>query len=475
MEFFSEVKNMFNVQEIKASERLDYVEASFKLHSLNLPSEENIKKIFSLLPSRDNLKIELDYYGVNSVVITKNDIYKINKFSNELDDEGEIDIKIEIKKRVVRNIFSIYKYESFIEHLKKYNFVDLMRWFSKLFQGKNKLIFEVFDSNVFLATKTMAFISDRNVIFNSNIERIQKLNLCKNISYFQNANEIELLPDDFMIEGIIRNTCGLELILFKLKTILTIIYISSTSRIDKEFLEVRINGYRIIDSKIQLNEIPKDDILEKLYEWIYTDGNTADKFLLAHNIISIYCKDTNSLCLNKQIFATIATNYNLYLKKNIDNYLKTKREISEFIQNTIRQIQEDSLVIFREFKKNLFAILAFLFTVVITKVGETQKFNNMFTKEMVYVIIVVLICSVIYLIITYFEMKEKLNNSTYRYYELKNNYKDILSELEITKMFNDDNLLKIPLKKAYQKAKLWSLIWGTMAGIMIIILFVINK
>ena len=239
-------------------------------------------------------------------------------------------------------------------------------------------------------------------------------------------------------------------------------------------LRIRVSFY---SNALKLNDIQENKKWLSIYSWIYTDGNSTDKSLIAHNVISLHCKYAALLDVDDKVFDSIKSNYRLYLRNNVGQYLDLKRDISKFIQNVVAQVGDYAVSILNKFKANLIAIFAFLFTVVLTRIGTTQKWEDIFTRHTIYLIEVVLLGSLGYLIICIFEAIYKLNKTRHAYSELKNNYKEILSEAEIKEAFGDDKLLKDTESSVENGMIVWSIAWGVLliAAIIIIETLTVNK
>lgn len=98
--------------------------------------------------------------------------------------------------------------------------------------------------------------------------------------------------------------------------------------------------------------------------------------LIAHNVMSLYCKYESFLNIDETMFDAIKTNYNLYLRTNVSQYLDMKRDIGKFIQNIVTQVSDYALSILSKFKANLIALFVFLFTVVLTNIGNKQNWGD---------------------------------------------------------------------------------------------------
>ncbi|MEA4830878.1 MAG: hypothetical protein VB121_12975 [Enterococcus thailandicus] len=479
MKLFSEIKRIFQCEEICISERRNTVEASFVTTILRLPNVASILTICDLVPSRDTLIMSLknDSDDIVSVSNKKPTMPDFTKLIDGMAQDDTIEIKIQINKTVSARKFSIYNFKTFSEDLLHVSIVGILKWFSELLSSQEYLVFEVFDSDISFSTGTMAFVSNDNSVFSPKLERNQRLRICKETAFFYNMNTFEVIPEDFEIEGIEQKNNCFRSLFEKMSTILSLIYVASSASIEETTLNVQINGQRTMTYSYELSGIHYNARLVSIYAWIYTDGNPTDKALIAHNVISLHCKYADLLTIDEKVYDAIKSNYNLYLRNNVVHYLELKKDISTFIRDVVAQVGDYAVSILNKFKTNLIAIFVFLFTVILTKIGSAQKWENIFSRDTVYIIELVVIGSLVYLGICIFEARYKLNKTKQAYDALKNNYEDILSQEEIKEAFGKDKLLDDTERSAIKGMILWSSIWGALliATILVIELLTSNR
>lgn len=478
MKFFSEIRNLFQNIDVIIAERLDTAEASFAITYNILPTIETFRKIFSLVPHRDTATITLINDSDDMVVFTNHQtkVFDYSALTNGLLSGDDINVRIQINKTVADGKFSVYDYDSFVADFLARSLPEIMNWFSMRLSGKESLMFEVFDYDVSFSTRTIAFESSEDALFTPTVSRSQRLSDCKGTACFYNMNTFEILPDDFIAQGVVRTNNRLQVLFGKLATILSLVYVSSSASISDGTISLQITGQRTVNYNFKLADIHEDKKWQNIYSWIFTDGNPTDKTLIAHNVISLYCKFETFLNLDGTVFEAIKTNYNLYLRNNVNQYLDMKRDIAKFIQNIVAQVGDYAVAILGKFKTNLFAIFGFLFTVVLTKIGGAQKWEDIFTPHTIYLIEIFVGGSLIYLLICFFETRYKLKKTKQGYEDLKRNYEDVLSEPEIKEAFKDDKLLNDTEKSAKKGMKWWSLTWGILlvSTILVIEIFTTN-
>ena len=463
--FFSELKRIFNCDNISISERLSTVEASFTVNSSNLPAAEEFKNLSIFIPEQDHWIVKIKSYGEDVLEISKYNTVNDDEFSGftkGLSSDDEIYVSVQIDKKDTSERFSIYDFNSFSQDLLKRSMIEIMGWFSDRLKGKEYLIFEVFDTDVSFSTRTLAFESNTSVAdFTPKLSRTHTLKECRDIACFYNMDRFEIVPDDFVIEGIVKNDGGLKELFSKIATVLSLVYVASSASICEANVNLQFVGQRTITPPpININSISKNDRWISIYSWIFTDGNHIDKMLIAHNIICLYCKYDMIINIDDTTLEAIKTNYNLYLKNNVSRYLDLKKDIGHFIQNSVSQVGDYAVSILGKFKSNLIAIFVFLFTVVLTKIGTTQKWTDIFTPHTLYLMEIFALGSIIYMVICVLETNYKLKKIGFSYEEIKNNYKDVFSDLEIKEMFQDDRLYKETKKTIIIGIVIWSIIWG---------------
>ncbi|WP_040664093.1 hypothetical protein [Oscillibacter ruminantium] len=477
MKLFSEIKRIFQCDEISISERMNTVEASFTTSVRCFPETILIQSVCALVPSRDimTLSFRNDSGDIIPITSRQKDLPDLSLLLDGLEADDSIEVKIQIDKTVSSNKFSIFHFETFSNDLLGHSLVDILSWFSSLLTSQEFLVFEVFDFDIMFSTGTLAFVSNEKSEFRSKLNRIQRLRICKETAYFYNMNSYEIIPEDFAIDGIEQNAGCFKELFGKLATILSLIYTASSASIIDTSLAIQISGQRTMSYSLQLDGIDENFEWLQIYTWIFTDGNPTDKALIAHNVISLHCKYANLLDIDEKVFDSIKTNYNLYLRNNVDRYLDLKRDISKFIRDVVAQVGDYAVAILNKFKANLIAIFGFLFTVVLTKVGATQKWDNIFSRDTIYILELVIIGSIVYLGICFYEAHLKLTKTKQAYTALKKNYSDILSEAEIKEAFGEDKLLVDTEKFARKRMIIWSVIWGVLLIVTIAVIELLTE
>lgn len=206
-----------------------------------------------------------------------------------------------LKLPVPENHFSIYSYDEFVKDILMLSIEQVMIAFSGLLsQVSTFLVFDVYSPMTMFATKTMFFVPYRSQITNSEFNRKQRMESCKEVSYFYNFDTYEVLPDDFKIT-INYESNPLTELFQKITMLLSISFIATSSSINGRQLKGIINGQRTMEYCCDINNIPDNKVLYRIYNWIYTDGSPIDKAIIARNVISLHCKHVSIIEIDDKV------------------------------------------------------------------------------------------------------------------------------------------------------------------------------
>lgn len=440
------------IENIIVSERMKVYEASFKFDIEKAPTYDYFIKIIQCISKRDKMKITLqdeneriyDFSNANQ------DSYK--KFIDDTLADEIIDVKIRIDKEVVENHFSIYSFDKFVEDILSLSIEEVMMAFSRLLKlSPDFLVFDVYSPITMFATKTMFFVPVGSRTINTDFDRTQRIQDCKEVSYFYNFDIYEILPDDFKITIDYENNPLTELFQ-KITVLLSISFIATSSSINDDQLKGVISGQRTTEYCCEINQLQNNNILYSIYNWIYTGGSPIDKAIIARNVISLHCRYVSITEIDEKVIASIQSNYNLYLKENVKDYLELKNKVAEFISDTVSKTGEYATGLLDKFKSNIIAIFGFIFTVVLADIVSNQPLDNLFTRQITILTESVLFGSFIYLWICYFQSKYEIEKVYDSYKQLKLNYKEILTEDDLQEIFGNDEIL-LKMKKTISRSE----------------------
>ena len=175
------------IKDIKVLERMKAYKASFKFNIENAPVFNYFLDIIKFVPQRDEIRIFLEDETERTFNFSNASEESYNEYIKDTLDDEIIDVRIKIDKEVVNNHFSVYSFDKFVEDILSLSIEDVMIEFSDLLkQASATLIFDIYSQATIFATKTMSFIPYGNEIINTEFNRKQRIEECKEVSYFYN-------------------------------------------------------------------------------------------------------------------------------------------------------------------------------------------------------------------------------------------------------------------------------------------------
>lgn len=476
MSVLHEIEKLFKIDTMCISERNTVLEASFNLTQEALPDMTTFSAVFNLIPARDMVKITLVLDNGDIVTVNSRSCFPSAEFDaliSDVDDETKIDVHIEITKAVENNTFSIYSFQRFAAELLEHDTKEILSTFSNFLSGKKYIVFEILEDGYFFTTETMAFVSGKNSVFDHYaFDRLERLDICNETSNFYNKSDFKLIPDDFSIKINCDKNPFKELF-DVFSSVFSLAYISSSASItDNNELDIQIWGQRKVEFTYPIASSKINPAFYHIYRWIYTDGNPADKSILARNIISLHCRYSSLIDLDDKTLSSIQSNYNIYLKENVSKYIELKNELAQFICDVVTKTGDYATLLLCDLKKNLIAILGFLFTVILANIVSDQPLEHIFTYEITAIMEVVIAGSLIYLVICHIESQYKLCKIKRAYNLLKSNYQSLLSDVDLKESFNDDKMINDTVKSVRIGIWLYTGIWLVL---LIGFLYVIEK
>lgn len=464
MNLLKNLTELFDMDEslCSISERMKIVEISGTCKGEKLPKEENIKTILNLFPQRDKvivtIKNMLDSYLVITSAEQTNQVCK-DMFYGEIEEDDDMGISISIEKEILENTLSVYCFNSFVDEIKKLNITEQLCTFGSLLNAQTNLVFDVYDSDVSLSTQSMLFKNAYQPLRIAEFNRLERLEKCKQTSCFYNIAEFPLLPEDFSLIVDYANN-PLKNIFRKLKNMLSAIYLASTAVIRNNDLHIQITGQRNVTYQYDISNTEfLNEELYRIYSWTFNGGNSVDKAIIARNIISLHCKYTDLTNIDEKTFASIQTNYALYQKENVSQYIDLKNKLTEYILQVINETSEIVIGMAEKIKNNMLGIVSFIFSVIIINSVSDNPLDSIFTRDITVLIEVILAGSILYMIFSIQEVNYMIKKIKRGYDSLKEGYTELLDDVDKQNIFGDDKVFEDNIMEVNKKKRAYIGIW----------------
>jgi hypothetical protein len=421
---------------------------------INIYDNQNFIKIFNSIVSTDTTQICIDD-AYNDSKITFNNINDLDTcfddFDIDIQDENSnFIIRIEIEKEINNATINIYSFKTFCNWITTNNNIDSL--FSKLQILNNineSICFHILDedNHCFYSDKFIFYSNINNIknIINNYPNKKKLLIKQKEHCHFADMSIVEFIPNDFkLIEYSSKQS--INELFDKICFLLTLTFIADISEIQKDNLNklfYKIHGYKSVNDILDFNSIDTNSLEEyyKIYNWIYiNDSNSSisDKLGIARNLITLHLQDNKFCQLDNNTYNSIESNYKIYLKENVQQYLEVKKQVSSFIYDMSMKAENYTYTFMDTFKTNFLIFISYFISIIIVTAIDKGKFINIFSTEVTVITLMMLFISWYYKKITIDDINAKIGRFKSRYKLLKKRYKDILEDDNLKELFSND-------------------------------------
>ena len=459
-------------------------EASYKCQGFQdqLPTEDEICielgegdiLCLTILEAED---IAITYRSHSSEQTWEKFIRKCNEITYS--EEVPLSLKIKIEKRQNINVLHIYDYELFYKDLSTKQLKQFLEIWNVRMQS-NIMVFVHSDEFVSWHTPTIYFqkSSEHTEIIERNYDRSLIYDRTNRLVYSEFTYR-NILPLDFELSSfeISDPIAKLFAIAYFYYTLSSIFDFSSFAN---NHINYKINGLKTREFTVPINladlqiSIPNVKILSEIYNWIYLEGNTYDKMIIARNIISINLIDGDSINFTNSTFSAIQSNFRYYSKENVKNFITLRNELSKILLD-----QEDKIASFvsdfaSDFKKSILPSITFFISVIAIRAISHQEIFDGFSPNIMKISILLIVLSFVNLLYSlFFELNRKLHYSQQQIKDIKERYSKLLTEEEIADIFHEgDNCKKRNCFIFARKQRCYSVcMWGACILLMSVLLY----
>lgn len=453
--FITRIAQMFSLEskEIKkdSAEDLDVLTTYFKVSELKPQLPAALDK--TGLNERDILTIGL-FDGVGKDA-SEQQVFHTDamagwdafvQYYNGIDKEDPIKIKISIAKRFDNGKVSVYCPDLFAAYLGGQGLKDVLGLFEKNLQEGN-LCVEYQEGEISLVGTSLAFVSKgRTPVYltkptlNENVTEQAKYICCNDLI------EEHLKPTDFEVQGSDNKDNPLLPILQKTVMLYSLCFLFDYVTLVEDKLHYKLNGYKTLTGDIKVGTLSEANVDKEswkqyleIFKWQYNGGNLTDKSAIARNIVSLNITEDNKLLLRDGTLDAIDSNYLIYEKENVKQYIEIRNNVS----NQLRDYQKYIIGIYDEFegdfKKLFFSFLTFAFTTILIRVLAKNMEDEVLLPDTV-ICLLLGYCAVSCLYYAYARWKRNMKVELFdkQYNDTRKFYEKLLSQKEMNELFTDE-------------------------------------
>lgn len=455
----------------KCRENLQLFECEVEFMLTKRPSADDFHRMLPTIARRDNWRLRL-------LTDAGEDLFDVRRGANINVDyiESKLDPYIDSEVRLVYNIdkskedgmLTIYEYSIFLDYMQSLCVADFISLYQKNLD--DKLILEIWSSDAEdFSSSSIAVVRRGESVLQLSRDDKKIPRIDEHKAYCQWNHQLsDLLPEDLrIIQG---NKSGrLAQIFDQMCLLLSALYVADFSSVDKSGIKIKLAGFRMVDtiiSSAKISDISFDlqsvEQWYNIYDWCYTGGYTTDRLSIARNLISLNCLDVNKLTLNSSTFDAIKSNFKIFEKENVRQYIKVRNEVSKTLLDLQDKVNSTVETFTGNFRKDVVGLGTFFLTLVVVRVVSRGDWFGGFTTQIVALsfIFVILSAVVLYYSRRTLEIQEKLYMKHYEL--LRSRYNALLSKQELDELFEDGDPNKVGTHSNYiqWQKDVYTWIWG---------------
>lgn len=437
--------------------------SDFEISNFSEITEDTIEKFQNIIGGKDSFSLFIKVGNQDTILFDSiiNSAKSVTKLLDEQryydSDEDSVKIHVEINKNTSESI-NVYDIKSFIAFWNTLTAREILTLINQYKRNDNSLVFFVIE------TDFEEFYSN-NIIFSNTTKTFKPTNKTIQISencHFNNYSNFPYNPDFFELRKRPSTDNSITEWLDKLSLIFSIASLFDITSIDeKSNLYYKLNGYKSFEHFLSIDDlsIKSKNTYYKIFEWVYSEkSHISDKIGLARNILSLSLEN-DSIEIEQNVYHSIQSGYQTYLKENIKNYIEIRGKITD----ELSWISQKSAEIIKEYvgayEKSLFVFLSFFISVFLFKFLKGGDVNNIFTIDATVFSFSFLLLSIVFLYYSHNKIQQEVERLKRKYSNLKNRYLDLLNKDDIDKILDRDKEFDYELEYINARKKKNTALW----------------
>ena len=464
----SKDNNLF--KEIHISENFDECKINIALPSIeefltNINSDDYknlFSIIFSFIDNSDTIKININ--DSVETLETFNTLEEISEFTYQFDRSNKDGFLEIIMHKNSHEYTTIYFMDSFIEFLNK---TENISFIFELFEKHNNKFKVLSEQNFYVKTNNFYFASAQNydplvILENKNEEKLKKIN---ENCHFGNAASIKFLPEDFYYKfNDSFSNQNFKNLFERLSMALLLRVFSDVSEFNENKLIYKMFGYKTIQHQYDLISIKTNflnDYYQSYSDLFFDNSNFIDKIGLARNVISLHTVNQDFTNIKGDIYSSIKSNYNIYLKESIKKYIDLKNKITDklfAISNSFDNLVDEFS---KSFKSSFYTLSTIFLSLILLKlIKGNSSHTQIFTFEVYLFLVAVLFAMYLFKKYVLFELSQKQARLFEQYEQLKNQYISLLDKSDLDELLMYDNFKEKNNKYINEQTEQYSKYWN---------------
>lgn len=430
----------------------------YRINGVSINCAEVLSTL-EMIHVRDSYSISIEHEGTDqSTVLNEKGMDALSEFSERLNLWSETDdgvagiLTLRITKGVVRKSVTIYSLDCFSNYLQEGSVGEVLRKVSSLssvaYIVECQEISESYTTGLFVF-KPISLGSSAPVTNPESASKARRIELRDKVCSIYGGVRDLYLPNDFKFDRVFCHK-AIQEIFQKLELLYSLVSLSDISKFEiAGTLSIVLKGYSNV--KLEVKTLADIDVSSatdffEIFEWTYTDGNIVDKIGISRNIISIHVVDDDLFRLKAGCIESITSNYIIYLKDNLKQYVEVKNKLSDQIQKTSEKAAEVVKSINAYLRASIFSVYSFVFTVFLVRtIGKADQ-GPIFSNATYSIFILFVLVSVLILIYALSETNAEIRRFKNMYDSFRGRYTDLITKEDLNRIFSNDKDFERDLK-----------------------------
>jgi hypothetical protein len=178
-------------------------------------------------------------------------------------------------------------------------------------------------------------------------------------------------------------------------------------------------------------------VIYTTYQWAFSDNNISTKLGILRNILSLNTAEKASDVFNQNFLKILFSNYQIYLKDNINKYIEVKNKAISIINNLNEKLVENYYNFKKTSRASLIAVVSYFFTVIVIRFLSFKKVSTeLIDFEIFSLTLVFSVAAIVYIYKQYVEVKTYKQMCLKRLESVNKQYEGILSDNERKETFS---------------------------------------
>jgi hypothetical protein len=453
---------------VSSSETFRVAEWTFEGKHLKSVDRRNFLDTFVDLPGRDKLIVT---FAVDSdpISFTSDKPENADTFLEECQSRHTVSgpasiatLKVAISKTLQDNAVSLYSLSAFTKTLVNKTLRERMVTFGTAIAGDSAVWVQLFDNTPPFGTGTVAFAKTAPAA----LPQCGREKLREKRSHLCHSEYAPLtfIPEDFYLRVSSTNT-EFDLLLNDLCISASLSFLADITETDSTDGSVKFkwNGYKTITGAFKSAPANRSGEIARawyhIYEWVYSGGAIADKVGLARNIMSLHWKGAIGDLVDNDVFLSLRSSYDIYLKDNVEQYLAVKNKLNDYLTDMAEKAGKLAESLGDKFEKSVTAFVSFFIGSILAKVLTDTSFAGVFNRPVAIIGFVIIAGSALHLCLSIYVFSKDSEHLEAEFDGLKQRYSTLLDATEVNRIFDKTAGLKEVKTHLRFKRNLFSAVW----------------